>query len=481
MLAQLKTGMHCNHTMNRNGAATKHISPHSPANKKTPPARHSLPSSSSNSSSSISNSRNSNNSLPGSSNSSQDEHRAFWQALPDHEFYGPRLQHLYFYADVDDESVLKLRGEVLEACRSVRKDDGTWVNPKPIIIHVHSAGGSIASMQWLLSLFNQVHVPLCVCVDAKSASAATALSIMAPYRVGTEHSLCLLHDYSAWQGGRREELLEKMRRAEMHRDTYKSLYIARTRMTDSEVEALLRRDKLLDAPTCLRLGVYDRVLRPDRKAAVRAYMSSSKMSKMPADNAPFFKTNWNRAFATCSADKPDEFPRSFDALLASEDQAKPVLYVTPGGSGECDDPTLSLAMIARIMSSPVPVIAIVDNIVTWWQMLPVLFCHRRFMYENAMLDSKLAYQPSWGDRLADIIHNAGIMRSLISNTVKSHATPSTKLVNEMFDRMVTLTAEECLANGLVDVVVPLSARARGGRGGKKNKAFQGKTAYGKST
>ena len=410
--------------------------------------------------------------IQGSQSSTQDEHRAFWEALADHEFFGPRLKHLYFYADVDDESVLKLREDVLDACRSVRKDDGTWVTPKPIIIHVHSRGGSIASMQWLLSLFNQVHVPLCVCVDAKSASAATALSIMAPYRVGTEHSTCMLHDYTAWQGGRREELLEKMRRAEMYRDTYKSLYIARTRMNEAEVEELLCRDKMLDSSACLRLGVYDRILRPDRRAAVRAYISSSKMSKMPADDAPFFKTNWNRAFATCSAEKPDGFPRSFDALLASEDQAKPILYVTPGGSGDCDDPTLSLTMIARIMSSPVPVIAIVDNIVSWWQMLPVLFCHRRFMYENAMLDSTLAYQTAWGDRLADIVHNAGIMRSLISNTVKARATPSTKLINEMFDRTMTLTASECMANGLVDVVVPLSARAHGGKGGSKKRASQ---------
>jgi ATP-dependent protease ClpP protease subunit len=392
--------------------------------------------------------------------SSAQEHLGFWRSLPDHEFFGPRLQHLYFYCDVEDSTVLKLRDQVLEACRGSRKDDGTWVDPKPIIVHVHSRGGSLASMQWLLSLFNQVHVPLCVMVDSLSASAATALSVMAPYRVGTAHSLSLMHDYSRWGSeseGRREELLSRLEQTEMHRNNYKSLYVARTRMTEAEVEAMLRRDMWLDATTCMRLGVYDRVLRPDRKAAVRAYMDSSRMATNTS-RAVFSRTDWNRAFETCSSAKADEFPRTFDAFLANEGQAKPVLYVTPGGSSGCDDPMVSLAMIARIQSSPVPVMAVVDNVVTWWQMLPVLFCQRRFMYENAVLDSNMAYQRSWGKRLVDIVHNAEVMRALITGTVKARATPTAKLLGDMFDRTMNLSAAECMANGLVDEVVTLAAR-----------------------
>jgi hypothetical protein len=72
------------------------------------------------------------------------------------------VQHLYFYSDVDEESVLALRREVLQACQGRKDGAGVSSSTRP---------GSMHSENWLLSLVNQVHVPLCVMV--------------APYRVGT--------------------------------------------------------------------------------------------------------------------------------------------------------------------------------------------------------------------------------------------------------------------------------------------------------
>lgn len=405
---------------------------------------------------------NKNAALNANSAAAADEHLAFWNALPDAEFFGPRVQHLYFYNDrVDDESVLLLRDQVLEACRSVQNEHGTWVDPLPIVVHVHSPGGSMGSMQWLLSLFNQVHVPICAMVDGISASAATALSVMAPFRVATPYSMSLLHDYAVrGMSGKREQLLEDVRSTEARWSMMRELYLARTRIPEPQLDALLRRDMWLDAPTCLRYGIYDRVIRPDRAAEVRAYAASTAMPRLlPIATGAFFKTNWNRVFATCDSYEP----YAFDLLLHEASRARPVLYVTPGGNsyGDCDR-LLPLSMIARIQSSPVPVIAVVDNAVDWWQMLPVLFCHKRFMYENATLDSGMVYERTWGMRLQDIVHNAKVMRDLIRGVVKARATPTPELLKDMFDRTMTLSAADCLANGLVDAVVPLSAR-RGSR------------------
>jgi hypothetical protein len=79
---------------------------------------------------------------------SSDEHAAFWRGLQDHEFFGPRVQHLYFYSDVNEESVLALRREVLAACQARKDGAGVWVSPPPIVIHVHSPGGSMHSENW---------------------------------------------------------------------------------------------------------------------------------------------------------------------------------------------------------------------------------------------------------------------------------------------------------------------------------------------
>jgi ATP-dependent protease ClpP protease subunit len=377
---------------------------------------------------------------------------AFWRSLKDHEFYGPRVQHLYLYSDVTEESVTKLREEVLAACRSEKTPTGgAWTSPKPIVLHVHSIGGSVYAMQWLLSLFNQVHVPVCALVDGYSASAATAISVMAPYRVGTSHSMSLLHDGSDVVVGNREDVLEMVRASEVEHVAFRRLYAARTRITETAMDAMMRRDMWLDAPTCLRLGVYDRVISPDRRADVRRYIASSKMARLSLSDAPFFKTNWNRVYARCDV----EGARGFDAILGSEDQAKPVLYVAPGSG--CGDRMAAVAMIARVLSSGVPVFGIVDNVVTWWQLLPVLFCNRRFMYENATLDSNMVYQVAWGARLEDINHNVAAFRAIVRGAVRARGRPTAALLADMFDRRRFFTAQECKDNGLIDEVVSLSA------------------------
>ena len=86
-------------------------------------------------------------------NARASEHAAFWNGLKDHEFFGPSVKHVYFYSDVSDESVLTLRQEVLDACTSSKDPEtGVQTAPKPIVIHVHSRGGSMYSENWLLAL-----------------------------------------------------------------------------------------------------------------------------------------------------------------------------------------------------------------------------------------------------------------------------------------------------------------------------------------
>jgi hypothetical protein len=193
------------------------------------------------------------------------------------------------------------------------------------------------------------------------------------------------------------------------------------------------------------------------------------MSGLPVSTpraAPFFKTNWNVLYASCGL----ECSQGMDALLAGGDATKPVVYTTPGGL--CNDTMVPLAMIARIRSSPVPVFGVVDNRLSWWEMLPVLFCHRRYMYENAELDSSMAYTFAWGNRLKDIVHNAEVFRALIVDVVRSRARPTPELLRDMFDRTMTLSAHDCLRLGLVDEVIPLSAA--GGTSAPRKKMKKGR-------
>jgi len=378
------------------------------------------------------------------------EHRRFWDRLPDHAFFGPDVTHIYFYSYVDEDSVTNLRQQILEAAR------GTQTNPhgerrevrvtaKPIVIHVHSPGGLVWAGNWLYSLFNQVHVPICTLIDSESASAATFLTVGSPYRVGTHHSKSMLHDYSGAMMGKREEMLASHAMMETRTQQMKRMYLTRTRFNASELDDIMRRDIWLEAPLCKKKGILDRVIQPDRSEVARKVLLG--MQRRMGGAAPFFKTNWNVLYSTCTTQLPSEL----DDLLAEKQSTKPVVYTAPGMMS-CDDPYIMFACIPRIQSFEVPVFGVIDNDLTWYEVLPIQYCHRRFMYDNAQIVSNLAYVEAYG-RVQDVVHNTSVDRHMITHVLKQRARPTEAFLRDIFDRSRYITAEECLKMGLVDEII----------------------------
>lgn len=400
-----------------------------------------------------------------------EEHRQFWDALPDHEFFGSSVTHIYFYSAVDEQSVSTLRQEILEAARGTQiatSGEGApspsegqiiRVSPKPIIVHVHCPGGQFWAGNWLFSLFNQVHVPICTMVDSESASAATFLTVTSPYRVATSYSKSMLHDYWALMAGKREELLANHDALERRAQQMKKMYLSRTKFTAEELDDIMRRDIWLDANVCFEKGIYDRIIQPNKadkanltisrihRSFENASSSSSSGSRATAAGAPFFKTNWNVLYSACASKLPVEL----DALLSAKQSTKPVIYTTPGEL-VCDDPMIMYACIPRVLSFEVPVFGVVDNDLSWFEMLPIQFCHRRFMYDNAHVVSYLAYIEAYG-RLQDVVHNTKMDRDLIVKVLKQRGKPSEEFLKDIFERARYISAEECLKMGLIDEVV----------------------------
>lgn len=323
------------------------------------------------------------------------------------------------------------------------------LSPKPIAVHVHSLGGMVWAGNWLFSLFNQVHVPICTVVDSESASAATFLTVSSPYRVATPFAKSMLHDYWALMGGKREELLDWQDAMERRTQQMKRMYLSRTDFRDDELTELMRHDVWLDAETCVRKGLYDRIVRPDRSSAVRRAVAKLEPDRggPGADFAPFFKTNWNVLYSRCNS----ALPMELDALLSMRETTKPVVYTTPGEI-QCDDPSVAYACVPRLQSFAIPVFGVVDNDLSWHELIPVLFCHRRFMYDNAHVVSYLPYVEEYG-RVEDIVHNVRVDRGLVTAALRQRARPTEEFLADIFERVRHIPAEECLRMGIVDQLI----------------------------
>ena len=95
-----------------------------------------------------------------------------------------------------------------------------------------------------------------------------------------------------------------------------------------------------------------------------------------------------------------------------------------------------------------------------WQLLrdwPILAPPR----DASALESLLAYQDVFGRRLEDIVHNVEQSRDIIRGALQQRASVGSEMTHDMFDRYKVFTAQECLANGLVDEVVTLSVALGG--------------------
>ena len=116
--------------------------------------------------------------------------------------------HLYFYSDVSDESVLKLAKGIREAETELRKQAVEFglAEPLPIVLHVNSYGGSLLAGFAAMDVILGSKVPVDTVVEGVSASAATLISIVGRKRTIKPNSFMLVHQLSSFMWGKHAQM-----------------------------------------------------------------------------------------------------------------------------------------------------------------------------------------------------------------------------------------------------------------------------------
>lgn len=378
---------------------------------------------------------------------------AYFSQLSDEDFFSNRVQHLYFYDNVSHESVLKLQQDIHEASKTVTINE-VMVSPKPIVLHVNSPGGSVNAAMSMITIFNQTSVPLCTMTDGLSASAATYLTIAAPYRVAASPLVfTLIHQYSGYIIGTQAQLQDSLVLSDTVSRTIHNIYLQCTKMKEQDLKDLNLRDRLLDTTYCMRQGIFDRVLDVKNSAALAVYRrNKSEYVDLPL-KVLLSKTNWNRfVYSTCRGDVEhlDLF------LCAPPADTKPIVYYcTP----RCNyQPFYWLAMVARMKAMQVPVYSVIESVVDIWHYLPSLYCMRRYMYEHGIIVIDMQYEISWGNRLVDIRDNTNSLLAVLRTTLRSKTKIPETILADIGDKRFMFTAKQCLDYGLCDEIVALNYR-----------------------
>lgn len=404
-----------------------------------------------------------------------------FKQMDDRDFYSDNVQHVYLYNSICAKSVTRLKSQIRAANRDhnaqasnsnssggsgSRGGGHLRAMPKPIVVHMNSNGGDVTAGLTMLSVLSESLLPICVLVDGVSASAATFISLLAPYRVMTALSCSLIHEWhvNTLDRGyaRRSDLEYILSSNSKHDNMLMKLLMSRVTATRSEVDALMLRDKVLDAPTCLKLGFVDRIIRPWAPVPRPVSMGATDMMTLlrrpdanhvqlgPLEGEDGEDTSKGYGLANV---------RILDKILASDsnqDLRPVVIHISHMSDSMFMNAWMQLfPTLARIGAMRTPVVGVIDSQLSLHEVLPILFCKHRAMYETATIALHIMYDVGRSWMLQDIIDNTQLLLSHVGNMLREHTRLPPSIINNLHIQRLTLTAADCLRYGIVDAVLPV--------------------------
>lgn len=392
--------------------------------------------------------------------------------MADQDFYSDKVQHIYLYNEINAESVTQLKSQVRAANRDrTARSNGSSqlrVAPKPIVVHINSNGGDVTAGLTMISVLSESMLPICVLVDGMSASAATFISLLAPYRVMTALAVCLIHEWHMIGVGgeysRRSDIEAMLASSSKNDEMLNRLIMSRVKASRAEIDALMLRDKFLDAATCSKMGFVDRIIAPWAAVPRRSPggMSVSDMMMLlrrpDANHIQLGPLEGSDADGTQKGYGLDNV-LLLDKILASDSvlELRPVvLHISHMSESLFGNAWMQLfPTLARIGAMRTPVIGVMDSQLSIHEVLPILFCRHRAMYETATLVLHIMYDVRRSWMLQDIIDNTQLLLTQVRAVLREHTRLPASIIDNIHRQRLTLTAAECLRYGIVDTVLPV--------------------------
>ena len=168
---------------------------------------------------------------------------------------------IYFYANVNRESVVELNKKVGEIeSKSLTLANNLDISPPVIKILINSGGGSITAGISSMDTILRCKVPVHTYVDGFCASAATFISVVGNKRYMSRNSYMLIHQLSSSLWGKYSEIEDEKKNLDLMMETIKSVYKEYTKVPMKKLDEILRHDLLWDANTCLKYRLIDEII-----------------------------------------------------------------------------------------------------------------------------------------------------------------------------------------------------------------------------
>jgi len=170
--------------------------------------------------------------------------------------------HIYFYSDVDDESIINLNKSLQETVRKIVTQGISYGLERPEIhLHINSHGGSvfagISAMENIIRLKKEAKI--ITHTEGISASAATFISIVGEERIIYPHSYMLIHQIRAFYGGTYDNMQDNMKNLDELMDFLRGIYKQYTKVPEESLDEILKHDIYFNAEKCIEYNLADRI------------------------------------------------------------------------------------------------------------------------------------------------------------------------------------------------------------------------------
>ena len=170
------------------------------------------------------------------------------------------LNHIYFYAEVNRESIhelIQLIREAEEYCVTTCR--ATSIKTMPIYIHINSFGGCIFSAFNAIDYIEACAVPVYTIIEGATASAGTLISVCGKRRYIRPNAHMLIHQLSSECWGKMSEIEDEYNNLKHIMVRIKLHYKKHTSLPDKEIRKLLKHDLWLRSDECIEYGLTDKL------------------------------------------------------------------------------------------------------------------------------------------------------------------------------------------------------------------------------
>lgn len=168
------------------------------------------------------------------------------------------LNHIYFYSEVDRDSIRELIEGLREAeeyCHRTKRKMN--LKKVPIYLHINSYGGCIFSALNAIDYIEACQVPVYTIIEGSTASAGTLISVCGKKRFIRPNAHMLIHQLSSECWGKMSEIEDEVSNLKALMVKLKSVYKEHTGIPKNELKRLLKHDLWLNAEQSLEYGLVD--------------------------------------------------------------------------------------------------------------------------------------------------------------------------------------------------------------------------------